>query len=160
LDDVEAGHVKRTPALTRLEKRLTADPHAILMPAEVRLLHRETFRVLAAAVPGAEAFFRERGEDGIRWQAVGNRCSAARGARSIREVSVAVAIPQYRLRAIEQGLIREVRPDLARRYFRFLGIEDWVARWCRANADLAQRTGLVDPPARRSRPGGAIGRGK
>ena len=57
---------------------------------------------------------------------------------------MAVGIPQYRLRAIESGLIEGFRPELARRYFRVLRIEDWVARWCRANRGLATRVGLLD----------------
>lgn len=59
-------------------------------------------------------------------------------------------IPQYRLRAIEGGLLREVRADLARRYFYFLGIDEWVADWCRANLELATRIGL--PDGTRTRP--------
>ena len=36
------------------------------------------------------------------------------------------------------------RVNLARRYFRFLGIEAWVAKWCHANRELASRVGLLD----------------
>ena len=47
----------------------------------------------------------------------------------------------------------EVRPELARRYFHFLGIDEWVAAWCRANLELAVRGGLLSgtrrPPRRR-----------
>ena len=55
----------------------------------------------------------------------------------------------------------EIRPDIAHRYFRFLDIEDWVARWCRANRELATRTGLIDPePCRLSTRGRRdVGRG-
>lgn len=65
-------------------------------------------------------------------------------------MSVVTGIPQYRLRAIESGQLSAIRPDLARRYFRTLGIEDWVTRWCRANRELAARAGLLDSrrPAR------------
>jgi hypothetical protein len=72
------------------------------------------------------------------------RCAQARGARGIRDVAVALGIPQYRLRAIEAGQLPEVRIDLARRYFHFLEIEDWIARWCRANRELAARVGLIE----------------
>jgi hypothetical protein len=40
--------------------------------------------------------------------------------------------------------LTEVRVDLARRYFHFLGIDDWLTKWCRANRDLATRIGLLD----------------
>jgi hypothetical protein len=83
---------------------------------------------------------------------MGARCREARGVRGIRDVSVALRIPLYRLRAIESGHLRDVRADLARRYFRLLGIESWVARWCRANRDLATRVGLLDPANQRPSP--------
>ncbi|MGQ0735813.1 MAG: hypothetical protein ACT4QD_19430 [Acidobacteriota bacterium] len=118
--------MRRTPALVRLERRLARDSTAILNSAEVRLLDREIRRALIASFPGIEEHLGDT-EDSTRWHALGARCRHARGARGIREMSVAVGIPQYRLRAIEGGLLREVRADLARRYFRFLEIEDWVA---------------------------------
>jgi hypothetical protein len=64
---------------------------------------------------------------------------------------VALAIRQYRLRAIEGGVMREVRADLALRYFHFLGLDVWVADWCRTNRELATRVGLLDRTRTRSR---------
>jgi hypothetical protein len=133
--------MKRTAGLTRLEKKLALDPCAILDASEIRLLHAEVRRALISSFPDVAPFL-GRSEDTIRWHALGARCAAARGTRSVREVSVALGIPQYRLRAVEAGHLKEVRPDLARRYFHFLGIEAWVARWCRANRELAGRIGL------------------
>ena len=37
------------------------------------------------------------------------------------------------------------------RRFHFLGIEAWVARWCRANPELARRIGLLDDALQRRR---------
>jgi hypothetical protein len=81
------------------------------------------------------------------------RCAQARGTRGIRDIAVATGIPQYRLRAIETGRLTEFRLGLAGRYFRFLGIETWIAQWCRANRELATRVGLLDagPRDRRAR---------
>ena len=142
--------MKRTPALVRLEKKLASDSRAILDTSEIRLLDREVRRALIASFPGVEAYL-DRSEDMIRWHALGARCAEARGARGIREVSVGLGIPQYRLHAIERGQLREIRPDLARRYFHFLAIEAWVARWCRANRELARRAGLLDDTPQRQR---------
>jgi hypothetical protein len=47
--------------------------------------------------------------------------------------------------------MREVRVDLALRYFHFLGLDVWVADWCRANRELATRAGLLDGTRTRSR---------
>lgn len=129
--------MKHTPALARLEQRLARDPCAILSASEVRLLDGEVQRPLLASFPGIEPYLL-RNEDMTRWQALGARCRQARGARGIRDVSVASGLPQYRVRAIESGQPAEVRADLARLYSQFLGIETWVASWCRANRELAR----------------------
>jgi hypothetical protein len=135
--------MRRTPAPERLEQTLAKDPSAILSGAEIRVLDREVRRVLVSSFPGIESHL-AHSEDSTRWHALGERCRQARGARGIRDVSVALGIPQYRLRAIEGGLLRELRADLARRYFHFVGIDAWVADWCRANRELATRVGLLD----------------
>jgi hypothetical protein len=150
-----AGHMttmmRRTPALLRLETKLAADPCAILSRSEIRLLDREVRRALVSSFPELTAQVIDRTEDTIRWHALAARCREARGSRGIRDVSVAIQIPQYRLRAIESCLLREVRADLAWRYFRFLRIEAWVAKWCRANRELASRTRLLDGSAHERR---------
>jgi len=132
---------------TRLEKKLTADPSAILTDADVGLLHRELRRVLDSSFRTLPADILNRADDTIRWHALGARCAQARGARGIRDVAIALGIPQYRLRAIEGGRFTEFRIDLARRLFRFLEIEVWVERWCRSNRELATRIGLIESRA-------------
>ena len=62
---------------------------------------------------------------------------------TIRDVAVALKVPQYRLQAIEKGALRELKPTIARRYFQFLGIESWVKRWSRVNRELARHAGIV-----------------
>jgi hypothetical protein len=131
-------------ALSQLDRKLASDATAILTPREIRLLYRELQRVLMTEFPGLPVDALGHAQDTIRWHALGARCAAARGARGIRDVAVAVGMPQYRIRAIEKGLQAEFRIDLARRYFRFLGIDDWVERWCDANRELAIRIGLLD----------------
>lgn len=127
-----------------LDQKLAADPSTILNTTEIRLLNRALQRVLVSSFPGLSASILDRSDETIRWHAVGARCAQARGARGIRDVAIALGIPQYRLRAIEAGQLTEVRIDLARRYFRFLEIKDWIARWCRANRELAARVGLLE----------------
>jgi hypothetical protein len=136
--------VNPTPAFVRLERRLARDRTAILRAPEVALLDRELRRALAESFPSLPATALERSEDVIRWQPLTAMCKGARRARGIRDMSVVTGIPQYRLRAIEDGHLSALRPDLARRYFRVLGIEKWVTRWCHANRELAARAGLLD----------------
>ena len=110
-DEADAGYAGSRVA------REGSDPCAIQSDVEVHVLEREVRRALVASFPGINAHL--HAEDSTRWHALGMRCRQARGACSIRQVSVAIPIPQYRLRAVETGLLREVRPDLARRYFHF-----------------------------------------
>jgi hypothetical protein len=140
----------RPSALVQLAHKLAQDPGAILSGPEIRLLDREVRRALVSSVPGIEAYL-AHSEDSTRWHALGEQCRQARGGRGIRDVSVALGVPQYRLRAIEGGLLREVQAELACRYFRFLGIDAWVADWCRANRELATRVGLLDGSRTQSR---------
>ena len=128
---------------TAAARRLTHRPSAILSAADVGVLTGELRRIMAASFPGLPASALARCEDTIRWHPLGARCLEARGLRSIRDVSVALGIPQYRLNAIERGRLSEIHGDLARSYFRFLGMDMWVARWCRANRELAARAGLA-----------------
>jgi hypothetical protein len=73
-----------------------------LSAAEIQILDREVRRALVASFPAIESRL-ARSEDSTRWHALGVRCRQARGARGIREVSVALGIPEYRPRAIEDG---------------------------------------------------------
>jgi hypothetical protein len=143
--------MKSTPAHVRLERKLARDRTAILSASDVQLLNRELRRAVAEAFPGLPADALDRSEDVIRWSALGRRCKAGRDGRGIRVMSVITGIPQYRLRAIESGRLSEIEPGLARRYSRCLGIEEWVAQWCRANRELAQRAGLLDRAERSTR---------
>jgi hypothetical protein len=61
--------MKPTPALARLEKKLTLDPCAILDVAETRLLHGEVRRDMISSFPGVEPYL-DRSEDTIRWHAL------------------------------------------------------------------------------------------
>jgi hypothetical protein len=122
---------------------LAKDPGAILSGQDIRLLDGEVRRALVSSSPGIEEYLAHN-EDWTRWHALAEQCRQARGGRGIRDVSVALRVPQYRLRAIEGGLLREVHAERARRYFRFLGIDAWVADWCRSNRELATRVGLLE----------------
>jgi hypothetical protein len=57
---------------------------------------------MAASFPILPASALAQSEDTIHWHSLGARCREARGPRSIRDVSVALAIPQCRLNAIER----------------------------------------------------------
>ncbi len=124
---------------TRLEKRLQRNAASILSDDEVKILMSEARRVFEPH------FFLFPGfEDVVRWGSLKARCEQARAERGIDVKSAAVkaGIPRYRVEAIESGQLRELRADLAWRYFDFLGICPWVKKWVRTNSDLAARAGI------------------
>jgi len=130
---------------TRLNRRLRRNNTVILTNAEVEVLVGEARRVFGPELADLLDTSRVKFEDVIRWSSLGARCQRARADRgvTIRDVAVALKVPQYRLQAIEKGALRELKPTIARRYFQFLGIESWVKRWSRANHELARRARVV-----------------
>jgi len=128
----------------KLNKKLRKKT-SILTDMEVKYLKKEAHRLLGPAFAELSFLSETMIEDTFRWMALGARCQEERDKRglSIKDVSSELRVPQYRLRAIESGSLREIKPDIAHSYFLFLGIKSWVIRWARANAELAQRTGLA-----------------
>jgi len=137
--------MRRTNRVIALERKLSLDKAAILSPAEVAALARQVRRVVGPLIADSPAAASIRVKDGVRWAAVRARCQQARAERGLglRDAAVALGLPQYRLKAIEAGAWRELKTDMAGRYFKFLGIDAWVARWCKANRGLARRAGLL-----------------
>lgn len=130
---------------TRLNQKLRRDRAVILTNAEVKVVAGEAQRVFGPELADLLNTSRVKFEDVIRWSSLGARCQQARAEHgmSIRDVAIALKVPQYRLQAIEKGTLRELKPTIARRYFQFLGIESWVKRWSRVNRELARRAGIV-----------------
>jgi len=79
-------------------------------------------------------------EDGVRFRPVMSVCEHMRESRglSIKEAAAALKAPQYRLKAIEKGIMSEVEPDILLRYLEFLKITEWFELWKSANAKLAR----------------------
>jgi hypothetical protein len=125
---------------------------SILTDAEVRFMVRRMQNILGPEFLKTVSHHNVRLEDGVRWGSLQARCEDEREKRglTLKEASSHLKIPQYRLRAIEAGTLREFKAEFAGRYFQYLGIESWVKRWARANAELARRAGIRRGP-RRSR---------
>jgi ribosome-binding protein aMBF1 (putative translation factor) len=118
---------------------------SILTDQEVALITKKALEMLKDSF-GDNPYFNTRSmEDIVRWSSLRSRCEKEREKRglSLKDVSRRLKIPQYRLKAIECGELRALRPDAVREYFRFLGIDRWEARWRRSNRELAERAGLT-----------------
>lgn len=128
----------------RLARKLRRNPASILKEDEVQVLVAEVCRLFGAELEERLGAGAPRFEDHVRWRAVEARCSQARAEKGMdtRSAAAAAKIPRYRVEAVEQGWLSELRPDLAWRYFTFLGIDGWVRRWVCANSALAERAGI------------------
>jgi hypothetical protein len=138
---------KKTEALARKCRKRTS----ILNDEEVEFLMNEISLALGEKTMGVVRSLGLVPSDGVRWGSLQARCEEERERRglSLKDVSRELKIPQYRLRAIEGGRLKELRPNLAHRYFRYLGIDSWVRRWSRANDELARRSGIKPFPRSR-----------
>jgi hypothetical protein len=142
--------MRRTKRIIALERKLSHDKAAILNSAEVAALARQVRRVVGPLIADLPSAASVQIEDGVRWAAVRTCCQQARAQRglSLKHVAVGLHLPQYRLKAIEHGAWAEFKADIAHRYFKYLGIDSWVAQWSQANPGLARRIGLFKVGAR------------
>lgn len=89
-------------------------------------------------------------EDTVRYASVAAqfRQRRQRLGLSLPESSRTLGIPQYRLKAIEQGTQSEIRREFLRSYATFLGLATWLRRWAARNRDLATRLRILSNPPR------------
>jgi len=89
--------------------------------------------------------------DGIRFHAVATRCREMRERRglTIKAAAHELRVPQYRLRAIEDGRTHQIEPDVLARYLALLNLGRWFARWMAYNPALAAKLGATTTPTRR-----------
>lgn len=114
-------------------------PTTILNDAEVR-----------EVVAGVQAYFGEwfgglgrspDVESTVRLSALSKQCGARREQLgfSLREAALLLRVPQYRLKGIEGGHVREIDGKILRAYVSHLGMGAWYKRWKAANPELADK---------------------
>ncbi len=64
------------------------------------------------------------------------RCRRQEMGLSLKEASQQLKIPQYRLRAIEAGMLPQIAMASLHSYVQFLGLADQFAHWQRDNTDV------------------------
>lgn len=124
----------------RLEGKILTRPEAQTVAKLIRAaLGEEIAQTMASLGIDAEAT--------IRFGAVAHRCKTLREHRglSLKEVAARLRVPQYRIRSIEEGYIRQVEGDVLQQYVRYLGLANWFRRWIQANQDLAKQLLAVPP---------------
>jgi hypothetical protein len=83
----------------------------------------------------------QRQKDLIRFMPVAERCKEARKEKSlsIKETASLLNVPQYRIKAIEDSRVTEIKHDVLQKNIDFLGLQKWFKRWLKNNADVYQR---------------------
>ena len=111
-------------AKTDLTKILTDDEVSAVADAI-----RETFGTSVAKVDL---------EQTVRFLSLSKACQGAREQRglSIKEAAALLKAPQYRLKAIEQGSLRLIQPDILRAYVGLLELGAYFEEWAAANPTL------------------------
>ena len=115
-----------------------ASPTKILSDQEVKILTSAVRKVFPELFNKSIIPFSIDLEALVRFRAVAERCRAARESRglTIKEIAANLKVPQYRLKAIEEDHLRELKPAILEKYVGFLSLQRWFARWAKANRAL------------------------
>lgn len=81
----------------------------------------------------------------VRMSSLSNQFKEARESTglSIKDVANKLKVPQYRLKAIEDGYTSEIRSDVFWKYCEFLDLMDFAEDWIDSNRNLAAEFGLI-----------------
>jgi hypothetical protein len=142
--DLTAAAAARLAAKLKGQRILNAD--------EVEFLSGATLQFLRRNLAG-NMFSQTAIEESVRFDVLAKRCSTRREAKglSVPQLSRLLKVPQYRLKAVDQGRLHDVDPTVLRKYVDHLGLGSWFRRWARENRELVSRLGLAQP-ARGGRP--------
>jgi len=84
-------------------------------------------------------------EDSIRMRSLSKSFQNARkiGNQSLKDVSGKTKIPQYRIRAIEEGNLSEIKPSFLRQLSKYYNLDKWCSLWADTNTELASGLGML-----------------
>jgi len=77
----------------------------------------------------------------IQFLPVSRRCTQAREklGMDIKEAARRAGVPQYRIRAIENGSFPQITQKEMKKYLAFLKLEEWYRNWAEKNRSLVER---------------------
>ncbi len=81
----------------------------------------------------------------VRFLPVAKYCKKKREALnlSLKEIGSKLKIPQYKLKAIEETTLHEVKHEILIQYIKFLGIEKEFELWAQENQDIIEEISEV-----------------
>lgn len=79
----------------------------------------------------------------IRFMGVAGLCRARREEKglSFKEISSALKIPQYKLKAIEENSVMNIVPDILDKYIEYLGLGEEFGKWLEENREVYEGLG-------------------
>ncbi len=82
--------------------------------------------------------------DLFQFTPVSQQCSGKRQklGLDVKEAAKQSGVPQYRIKAIEEGSFLYITPEALRTYLCFLGLEKWYRDWALKNKKLVKAKGL------------------
>jgi hypothetical protein len=80
-------------------------------------------------------------EDTIRFHSVASKCREQRESRNLtlKDVGLKLKVPQYKLRFIENGSLRNIDPKILYKYLIYLEINDWFQNWLESNPEYSSK---------------------
>ena len=80
-------------------------------------------------------------EDTIRFHSVASKCREQRKSLqlTLKDVSLKLKVPQYKLRFIEKGSIRNIDPKILFQYLNYLDLNDWFQDWLESNPEYSSK---------------------
>ena len=126
------------------EMNAKLDETRILSEEAVGQTTKALRKLLRAEFPGMPPEFLSSAEDTVRMQSLRSRFRQARESRdlTVKEVSARLKVPQYRLKAVEEGRLSEIDSTVFEKYSDFLGLDQWVRQWIESNRKLAKNLGI------------------
>ena len=82
-----------------------------------------------------------RPKDMLRFQIVSETCRSQREKKGIafKQASLALKVPQYRLKYIESSGVKYINAGILECYIDYLGLRDWFDSWKEYNLDVYKR---------------------
>jgi hypothetical protein len=126
------------------EMNAKLDETRILSEDEVAQTTKALLKLLREEFPSIQPGFLSSVEDTVRMQSLHSRFRQARELMSLtfKEVATHLKVPQYRLKAVEEGSLSEIDSTAFTKYRDFLGLEQWVSQWVESNRKLAAKLGI------------------
>jgi hypothetical protein len=79
----------------------------------------------------------------IRFMGAASMCRMRREEKGIRfkQISSALKIPQYKLKAIEENSVMNIVPEVLNRYVDYLGLGEEFGKWLEENSEVYEGLG-------------------